>query len=158
VFSSLGAGVEGSRVLDLFAGTGSYGLEAFSRGAASVLFVERDRAAIECLKTNRIAVAKSLGRPVGETTVVRSDALKWRPDPDQAFDLVFADPPFRDVESLATPLLEQLSAWSGLAGGAILVLETPGRLELAAGEWLFERRIGKGRDQPTCCLYRRAGR
>ena len=94
VFSSLGSMVEGSQVLDLFAGTGSWGLEAYSRGATSVVFVERDRGAIECLATNRTAVAKSLGRPAGETSVVRSDVMKWQPGGDRTFDLVFADPPF----------------------------------------------------------------
>lgn len=155
IFSSLGPAVEGSRVLDLFAGTGAYGLEAFSRGAASVVFVERDRGAIECLKANRTAVAKSLGRSVDETTVVRSDALKWRPDEELGFDLIFADPPFREIDSLAAPLLEHLSGWPGLAEGATLVFETPGRLEISAPGWLFARRIGKGRDQPTCCVYHR---
>ena len=156
VFSSLGPSVEGRRVLDLFSGTGSWGLEAFSREAASVVFVERDRGTIECLKTNRAAVAKSLGRPVSETTVIRSDVLKWRPDEAWTFDLIFADPPFREIESVAVPLLEHLAGWSGLAAGVTLVLETPGRLEISAAGWSFERRIGKGRDQPTCCLYRRA--
>lgn len=155
VFSSLGPVVEGSRVLDLFAGTGSWGLEAYSRGATSVVFVERDRGAIECLATNRTAVAKSLGRPPGETSVVRSDVLKWRPDGDLTFDLIFADPPFREIETLGIPLLHHLSGWPGLAEGVTLILETPGKLELSAAGWQLARRIGKGRDQPTCCLYRR---
>lgn len=155
VFSSLGPAVEGSRVLDLFAGTGSWGLEAFSRGASSVIFVERDRGAIECLTTNRAAVAKSLGRPPGEASIVRSDVFKWRPDETLTFDLIFADPPFREIETLAVPLLEHLAGWSGVGEGVTLVLETPGRFELSAAGWWFDRRIGKGRDQPTCCLYRR---
>jgi 16S rRNA (guanine966-N2)-methyltransferase len=155
VFSSLGKAVEGRRVLDLYAGTGSWGLEAFSRGATSVTFVERDRGAIECLTTNRAAVAKSLGRLPGEASIVRSDVLKWRPDESLTFDLVFADPPFRVIETLGVPLLEHLSGWPGLGEGVTLVLETPGRLEFSAAGWQFVRRIGKGRDQPTCCLYSR---
>ncbi len=157
VFSSLGSWVEGVRVLDLFAGTGSYGLEAFSRGAVSIVFVERDRGAIDCLKANRIAVAKSLGRSISETSVVRSDALKWSPDGDWAFDLIFADPPFREMDTLAGPLLDHLARWPAIREGATLVLESPGRLEPSAPGWQFERRIGKGRDQPTCCIYRKVG-
>ena len=59
VFSSLGASVQNSQVLDLFAGTGSYGLEALSRGAAGVCFVENNRAAIKCLEINTAAVTRS---------------------------------------------------------------------------------------------------
>lgn len=154
VFSSLGPAVEGRRTLDLFAGTGSWGLEAYSRGAESVVFVERDRGAIECLAANRTAVAKSLGRPPGETSIVRSDALKWKPDGGRAFELVFADPPFREIETLAPVLLDHLSGWDELAEDVILVLEAPGKLEIRAIGWELVRRIGKGRDQPTCCLYR----
>jgi len=66
LFSSIGARVEGARFLDLFAGSGAYGLEALSRGAASGLFVERDRRTVTCLEKNLAAVSKSLGQRGGE--------------------------------------------------------------------------------------------
>ena len=155
VFSSLGPGVEGSTVLDLFAGTGAYGLEALSRGALSAVFVERDRAALGCLKENLAAVEKSLGRPPGGGRIVPSDVLKWRPGPEETFDLIFADPPFGELDLLLGPLFALL-ARSGIAGpDSRLVLEVPGHREPAAAGWRMERRIGKGRDQPTCCLFRR---
>ncbi len=62
VFSSLGPRVEGARVADLFAGTGSYGLEALSRGATSGCFVENNRQALVCLRANLAAVLRSCER------------------------------------------------------------------------------------------------
>src|SRR6185312_3355422 len=60
-FSSLGAVVPGARFLDLFAGSGAYGLEALSRGAANGVFVEKNAKAAGCLRQNLTAVCKSLG-------------------------------------------------------------------------------------------------
>src|SRR5277367_393404 len=62
VFSSLGALVEGARFVDLFAGSGAYGLEAFSRGASGGTFVERNAKASACLRTNIAAVCRSMGK------------------------------------------------------------------------------------------------
>ena len=157
VFSSLGPAIEGARVLDLFAGTGSYGLEALSRGAESAVFVERDRGALGCLKENLAAVEKSLGRPAGSGTIVSSDVLKWRPGSRGFFDLIFADPPFTEMDRVLGPLFELLGE-KGISGEkSLLVLEVPGQLEPAGRGWQWVRRIGKGRDQPTCCLFSRAG-
>ena len=113
VFSSLGAHVDGAVVLDLYAGSGSFGLEALSRGAASVTFVERDRFALAALRANLDAVG--LGG-----SIVASDveaALGRQPGP---FDLVFVDPPY----SLSSPDLEPiLSAVSDrLETGAVVLM------------------------------------
>src|SRR5580700_5954024 len=62
VFSSLGARVEGARFADLFAGSGAYGLEAFSRGASGGTFVEISSRASACLRKNMAAVCRSLKR------------------------------------------------------------------------------------------------
>src|SRR5436305_7428009 len=69
VFSSLGARVVGARFVDLFAGSGAYGLEAWSRGAAGGLFVEKSAKTISCLRQNIAAVAKSVGRDARELVV-----------------------------------------------------------------------------------------
>ena len=63
VFSSLGKAVESASVLDLFAGSGSYGMEALSRGAGSALFVEKHPQAVDALQRNLDAVLKSMGNP-----------------------------------------------------------------------------------------------
>jgi 16S rRNA (guanine966-N2)-methyltransferase len=148
--------VEGKRVLDLFAGTGAYGLEALSRGAESATFVEKDRNAVACLKKNLAAVSKSMSRTNLRTDIAQADVLNWQPPVDSEFDLVFADPPFSRLDSIVPPLFRYLSRLP-LPGGILrVVLEIPGHYETASPGWLLERRIGKGRDQPTCCLYRRA--
>ena len=62
VFSSLASAVPGARFLDLFAGSGAYGLEALSRGAVGGVFVEQNPRAVACVRKNIEAVCKSLGR------------------------------------------------------------------------------------------------
>src|SRR5690606_5932533 len=79
VFSSLGDTVMDARVCDLFAGTGSYGLEALSRGARHATFVEQNRRAIAMIETNAAIVAKSMQEKLN-TSIISSDATKWRPN------------------------------------------------------------------------------
>jgi 16S rRNA (guanine966-N2)-methyltransferase len=87
VFSIVGAWVEGARVLDLYAGSGSFGLEALSRGATGTTFVENGQRALEALRTNIEAV--SLGG-----TVVTSSVRDFLDRSSGLFDLVFIDPPW----------------------------------------------------------------
>src|SRR4051812_45085113 len=74
VFSSLGEHVVGARFLDLFAGSGAYGLEAFSRGAAGGRFVEQNAKAVACLRQNIAAVSKSVGRDAAALHAIQADA------------------------------------------------------------------------------------
>lgn len=92
LFSSLGSVVIGAEVLDLYAGTGSMGLEALSRGARRAVFVERDRTAVTFLRKNCEAVG--LGGEVVPVDVSRF--LAQRSDP---FDLIFVDPPYADSDA-----------------------------------------------------------
>ena len=87
VFSSLHARVGGAAVLDLFAGSGSLGLEALSRGAASAVFVEQDRDAVTVMAANIDAV--SLGGKI-----VRRDVEAFLQRDGGTYDLVFVDPPY----------------------------------------------------------------
>ena len=92
-----------SRVLDLFAGTGSYGLEALSRGAVSALFVEQNNRTAEALRKNLASLKYDF--PVLETPVET-----WIPGASAAsFDLIFLDPPYDQ-----TP--EELSSWTVTTG------------------------------------------
>ncbi len=153
LFSSLGERVVGARFLDVFAGTGSYGLEALSRGAEAGWFIERDRGATSVLRENLAAVARSAGISPAAGTIVTADAMTWIPPDDVACDLVFADPPFDTIVALSEGLFRRLAGFVRGAPNALLVFEMPGEMELPSPGWRFLKRIGRGRDQPTCCLY-----
>lgn len=153
VFSSLGPQVEGARFIDLFAGTGSYGLEAVSRGAAAGFFVERDRAAANVLKSNIQSVCRSAERTSGGLVVSCSDAMLWTPPEDAGADLVFVDPPFAQIPDLSESIFRRCAGFASVSKSAVLVFQMPGELELESPGWRFLKRIGKGRNQPTCCFY-----
>ena len=88
VFSAVGAWVDDARVLDLYAGSGSYGLEALSRGAESAVFVEKGRIAIAALRSNIDTVG--LGGTIVATSV---EAFLAAPGPT-SYHLIFIDPPW----------------------------------------------------------------
>lgn len=93
MFNILQAVVSGARVLDLFAGTGNLGIEALSRGADSVLFIDSSPSAVELIHRNISLLPSSAGK----TKVLKSDAMKFiaRSCPERvSFDIIFADPPF----------------------------------------------------------------
>jgi len=153
VFSSLGDRIAGAQVCDLFAGTGSYGLEALSRGAAACDFVEINKRAGAMIRDNLAVVAKSMGTTRLSARIHPSDALKWIPDTPQAYNLVFCDPPYDWIEKCAVALFQQFDRL--LAVDGLALFEAPGELEPAAPGWLLRKRLGKGRNQPTVCFYER---
>lgn len=152
VFSSLGEHVPGSRFLDLFAGSGSYGLEALSRGAGGGLFVEKDTRALEALKENLRSVMKSLGIGAGDAPgVVRRDVLRFHSR--VAFTLVFMDPPYTLARERGPELLHLARGFLDRDHGALLVYELPADLSLPATGWQCRRRIGKtGRNEPAILI------
>lgn len=101
LFSSLGDLVVDAAVLDLFAGTGSLGLEALSRGAKSATFVECNPPAVAVLRENVAAVG--LGG-----TVVSSDVFDFISGPRDTFDVVFVDPPYELPLASVQMVLEHL--------------------------------------------------
>lgn len=107
--------LDGARVLDVFAGTGAFGLEALSRGAAHATFVEYGRAALAALRAN-IATCQAQDR----TTVLPIDALAMSPG-DPA-NLVFLDPPYR--QDLVSRAVARLHAVQRIAPSALLIAET----------------------------------
>ncbi len=94
IFSSLGDDVIGAQVLDLFAGSGGLGIEALSRGASSVLFVEQDRQAIETIERN-LAKTKLSGRTRHQEVFEFLNRAK----PADKFRIIFADPPYEKMNS-----------------------------------------------------------
>lgn len=122
LFSILGD-VSGARVLDLYAGSGALGIEALSRGAAEVDFVDSGRPAVEAIERN----LSELGATGG---VHRRDALSWLTDAagGRAYDLVFCDPPYDSAVALAEALSERLPAI--LSESARIVTESDKRTPL----------------------------
>jgi 16S rRNA (guanine966-N2)-methyltransferase len=117
LFSMFGPeGVRGLSVLDLYAGTGGFGLEALRRGAARLVMVERDYGRCQDLK---LALAKLAAED--RAKVIRGDVLRLVSALEGPFDVVFADPPYADnpFEALAVKLIE-----NGLVTvGGIVILE-----------------------------------
>ncbi|WP_269526764.1 RsmD family RNA methyltransferase [Coraliomargarita parva] len=153
-FSSLGPSVEGCRVADLFAGTGSYGLEAVSRGATSCSFYENQKDALNCLRQNAAAVAKSANLNPGALAVQSSDVYTIR-GPEDAFDLIFLDPPYSRIEAELPRIFEQVLNRIAAVDARVL-LELPGNLHPEIPGWELSRRIGKaGKDKPTVAIFTR---
>jgi len=116
LFNWLQDRVAGSRCLDLFAGSGALGLEALSRGAADVLFVESDRQAARSLQELLAAWQAPQGH------VREADALRLLASgPSQAMSLVFLDPPF--AAGLLGPVATALTSNGWLADGALIYVE-----------------------------------
>ena len=122
LFNWLAPHVPGARCLDLCAGSGALGLEALSRGAASVHFVESDTNAVNDLR------ARLLDWGAAGASVERIDTLRYLGGRPEAFDIVFLDPPYAaGLLAAAARLLEE-RAW--LAPGARIYVESAARVPL----------------------------
>jgi 16S rRNA (guanine(966)-N(2))-methyltransferase RsmD len=137
LFSILGGRVAGARVLDLFAGSGALGIEALSRGAAAATFVDEAPAAVRAVRANLHGLEGA--------EVVRRDARAWLRSAREAgliYDLVFLDPPYRQVPALGPVLAEPVAAV--LAPGGLVVSESDRRspMELPNFTLEDERRYG----------------
>lgn len=117
MFNSIGDEVKSANVLDAFAGSGSIGIEALSRGAAAATFIEKDRAAAHIIGKNL-----SMLNVEQRSELVRASVLQWVDvNESKKFDIIFADPPYQDVQlSTVVRLLELLKP------GALMVLSHPG--------------------------------
>ena len=154
IFSSLGASIEGCKVADLFAGTGSYGLEALSRGAASSSFFETDHAALTCLRQNVQATVRSCSLDTGAAKVVARDVFTLNSN-TPSYDLIFLDPPYDTIDENIHRIFEKAINPIALENARVLV-ELPGNLEPKIHDWQVLRRIGKaGKDKPTALIYER---
>ena len=143
IFNILSSEISGSRVLDLFAGTGAFGIEALSRKAESVVFIDHDNDSISVLQSN----IKSLSLEK-RTKIIKWDLIKnlnclhsFR----IVFDLVFMDPPYK--RHMIEPALQNLHCSQSLAGGARIVVEHFHREAVITDQLPFEivsqRKYGK---------------
>jgi len=112
------AGFDDLRVLDLYAGSGAFGIEAMSRGANEVVFVEKDRKAVEVIQGN----VASLG--IRSATVVAQDVRGFLASPSSSrFDIVFSDAPYDVDDSVIADQLRTLVANQFLNDGAVVLVE-----------------------------------
>ncbi len=127
IFSSLAATVPGARVLDLFAGTGALGLEAWSRGAAWIEWVESGKNALRVLRGNVAA----LGVPAEAGRVLAADVFRLLAAPcaGTPFDLALADPPYAEAQDKGwqAQLAAALARNGWVRPGGVFVFETEGK-------------------------------
>lgn len=122
LFDILAPKLKGANCLDLFSGSGSIGLEALSRGAQRITFIEKDRGNVDVIRHN----IELLG--VGEKSIVQNqDVLTALARIQGPFDLIFCDPPFECV--YIPKILDKISQKRLLAQGGILMVQRPRRVE-----------------------------
>ena len=126
IFNIIGQDLSGSKVLDMFSGTGLLGIEALSRGALLADFVDNEKQSLALIKKNL-----SLCGYEHSGQICKWDLSKGlpgnRPFLDATYDLVFLDPPYRS--HLAAGLIEALSVSARLEPGALIVFETDKTVE-----------------------------
>lgn len=121
MFNIIGDTIQGARVLDAFAGSGSIGIEALSRGASECIFIEKDRVAAKIIQNNLSLLDANKNGKVVSTTV-----SNWLETSDSdPFDVIFADPPYHDPQFSTVKRLFGL-----LKPGALMVLSHPGKGEV----------------------------
>jgi 16S rRNA (guanine966-N2)-methyltransferase len=144
VFSSLGGTCDGLRVLDLFAGSGALGMEAWSRGAESVVFVEQHPVVMKNLQQNIAAMECD---QLGPAKCIKADAISYLARAEGGFDLILADPPY-DLPNAMALTLAGIAAHSVLTEGGILVYElrSSGSIDVS-DDWtvLRDKTYGKTR-------------
>ena len=154
IFSSLGDIIENAQILDIFAGTGSYGLEAASRGAKSVVFIENNAQAFKVLKSNIAEVKKLVS---ANFSAIMCDCLKSAKRLENTnFDIVFADPPYAllsnaDFQEKLFSFFKEIACQD-----TIFVLEAPAEYNLPQTEQIEElKRLGKkSKGKPSQIIFK----
>ena len=125
--------LNGARVLDLFAGTGALGLEALSRGAQNVIFVDDGRVSAGLVQKN-IDICRAASR----ARLIRRDATRLGPCPDEGYDLVFLDPPYG--KDLGQRALQAAQSGGWIAADALIVWEENTPMSAPPGFALVDQR------------------
>jgi len=137
LFNWLAPVIDGARCLDLFAGTGALGIEAWSRGAGAVDFIERDPRLVAALRNDLTRLR------VTDATVHATDALAFLHNTVQACDIVFLDPPF--AADLWTSTAHALDTRGWLKPGAWIYIEAPSEVRPSLPEhWRLHREARAG--------------
>jgi 16S rRNA (guanine966-N2)-methyltransferase len=154
IFDLLGHDLPGEKVLDLFAGTGSLGIEALSRGAAWALFIDHSPKALDLISENlKLCGLEAQG------FALRKDLLKGFPRRyrllEEKMDLVFVDPPYR--KSMILPVLEELSDRKILGSPSILVAQSEQREVLPPCVRTLQMVTSRAYGETRITIYRHEG-
>ncbi len=159
VFSSLGGSIVGSSVLDLFAGSGSYGLEAISRGAIRCHFVEKNRRTLACLMENLNVLNKALkGQQAAQAVsrVTQKDVFKWRTERPEGFDFIFLDAPYSLAVERSDSLFALAAKFIGQNPAGRLLFEMPGDFHPEPAGWELARSLGSRKSgEPAMNIYKK---
>ncbi|TDX52188.1 16S rRNA (guanine(966)-N(2))-methyltransferase RsmD [Orenia marismortui] len=140
IFNILGPNIAGTRFLDLYSGFGGIGIEALSRGAKEVVFVEKDRRNIKVIKDNLNLVDYEK-----ISQIINNDVLRALPILNGEFDLIFMDPPYEETE-LYTNTLNKIKSYNLLSDKGIIIIEydAKDKIEIPEGYSIIkEKRYGK---------------
>ncbi len=157
LFNILGNRIVDATVLDLFAGTGALGLEAFSRNARFIVFIDNNRLALQLIKKN---ILRCLTGYKGDCDirVVQHDLTKSIPEKKlprethQGFDLIFADPPY--AQNISFSVLEFINNSSLLKKNGLLILEENHTVELPSSLATLELIDRRVYGETAFCFYR----
>ena len=152
IFSSLGDVIQGATFLDIFAGVGSYGLEAWSRGASNGLFIENNAHISSILTRNHASVKKSIGAQ-NDCRIWHCDALKT--EIYEQFDLIFIDPPYALARNSGAEILSKAKTWLRATNHSRIIFEMPVDLQLPPPEGMaiFKRIEKRGKNSPAAVIY-----
>jgi 16S rRNA (guanine966-N2)-methyltransferase len=152
IFSALGDLVIGARVLDLFAGSGAFGIEALSRGAVEAVFVDNHPKSIEAIRLNLVS-AKLDGK------IIRDDVFRFLQRRKTSFRLVFADPPYAkhaEDRNFAKELLNRVALAGVVEPDGILVIErSSANGETPPGFWEVTRQKRYGATEVLFCVHKK---
>ncbi len=156
LFNILGKRVEHATVLDLFAGTGAIGLEAFSRNARFVVFIDNNRLALQLIKQNVLLCLTGYTGDC-EMRVISHDLTKSIPlsklpgETSSGFDFIFADPPY--AQNISLSILEFVNNSSLLTQNGLLILEEKTSVELPLSLSTLKRVDRRVYGDTAFCFY-----
>ena len=155
LFSSISNLLPQIRALDLFAGSGAYGLEALSRGAAEITLVENNRKVFADLKVNLAAVLKSAKLEGSAGRLVNRNVMDFlKSKPNQPYDIIFIDPPYMEIDRLCPQIFDIIRQENFLTRNGRIILESPGEKVLQFTGWEIAKVLGKEkRGSPVHRIY-----
>lgn len=158
IFNCIGPAIQDAVVLDCFAGTGAYGLEALSRNAKTCVFLEQDSQVISSLKANCEKVCKSAQKSFNETVkIVNTDVFNFKLNSLLTIDYLFFDPPYRFWEEETGKIFRFFDDIAQHSPEAVLALEYPSQFAWPCNsQWqpVYPVKPSKKKNAPAINLFK----